>query len=88
MSGVTESVLRRDRLIVGFSLLLVTTLSWLYILGGAGMGMDAIEMTRHSRMPMDTMAPAVWSATYVVLMFFMWWIMMIGSAEDRLARSL
>ena len=42
------------------------------------MGMDAFEMTRHSRMSMDMMNPPVWTASYIVLMFFMWWIMMIA----------
>jgi len=78
MSPVIESVLRRDRLVVGLSLILVTSLSWAYILAGAGMGMDAFEMTRHSRMSMDMMDTPVWTASYTVLMFFMWWIMMVA----------
>ena len=78
MNPVIESVLRRDRLIVGISLVLVSVLSWAYVLSGAGMGMDAFEMTRHSLMSMDMMDVPVWTADYIVLMFFMWWIMMIA----------
>jgi len=73
-----ESILRQDRVIVGLALILVSGLSWVYILFGAGMGMDAFEMTRLSRMSMGMMNPPVWTSAYVVLMFFMWWIMMIA----------
>lgn len=48
------------------------------MLAGAGMGMDGIEMTRHSLMNMNTPAHQDWSIAYSVLMFFMWWIMMIA----------
>jgi len=58
-----ESALRRDRLIVGLCLVLVSTLCWAYILGSAGVSM------------MDT---PLWSAGYVVLMFLMWWALMIA----------
>jgi len=78
MSPVIELILKRDRIVVGASLLIVTALSWVYILAGAGMGMDAFEMTRHTRMSMDMMDAPSWSAGYALLMFFMWWIMMIA----------
>ena len=41
-----ESVLRRDRLVVVIALVAVIVLSWGYVLAGAGMGMNAFEMTR------------------------------------------
>jgi predicted metal-binding membrane protein len=73
-----ESILRRDRLIVGFSLVLVSGMCWVYILFGAGMDMNAFEMTRLSSMSMDMVKPPVWTPGYLVLMYFMWWIMMIA----------
>jgi len=60
------------------ALLLVTTLAWAWLLAGAGMGMDAFEMTRHSLMRMPWTEPAPWSAPYALLMTSMWWIMMIA----------
>jgi predicted metal-binding membrane protein len=70
--------LRRDQVVVVGALLLVTALSWAWLLAGAGMEMSAFEMTRHSMMDMPLARPAPWSFQYAVLMFFMWWIMMIA----------
>jgi len=78
VTAVFESILRRDRWIVAAALLLVSLLAWTWLLSGAGMGMDAFEMTRHSRMSMDMMEPPVWTMGYIVLMLFMWWIMMVA----------
>ena len=78
MSVATETLLRRDRHVVLAALLLVTALAWVWLLSGAGMGMSAFEMTRHSMMPMPMAQPATWTPAYAVLMFFMWWIMMIA----------
>ena len=58
-----ESALKRDRLIVGLCLVVVSTLCWAYFLSGTGVGM------------MDT---PLWSAGHVVLMFLMWWALMIA----------
>jgi predicted metal-binding membrane protein len=101
-----EGILQRDRLIVAVALGVVVLLSWFYVLAGAGMGMNAVEMTRmshstlrdsdsmsaspsmmavESRQPDSAMSgPGFgaggngWSLGYATLMFFMWWIMMIG----------
>ncbi|MGI9259678.1 MAG: DUF2182 domain-containing protein [Gammaproteobacteria bacterium] len=84
-----EALLKRDRLVVIAALVLVTAISWVYLLAGAGMGMSALEMTRMSQQgaaggmseSMDTMSmlsPVVWTPEYAVLMFFMWWIMMVA----------
>lgn len=78
MSEFLERALRRDRQVVAGALVLVTILSWVYLLVGAGMGMSAVEMTRHSMMPMPMMQHAQWDLSYAVLMFFMWWLMMIA----------
>lgn len=64
------AVLRRDRALVVGGLLLVTGLSWGYILFGAGMGMRA---------GMNAMsAPMAWTPGYAIIVFFMWWIMMVA----------
>ena len=77
MQAPLEHWLRKDRQLVAGSLLLVSAVSWIFLLSGAGMGMSGIEMTRHSMMVMD--APVQpWSLPYAVLMFFMWWIMMVA----------
>ena len=78
MSDILERALRRDRAIVVTALALVTVLAWAYLLAGAGMGMSAMEMTRHSMMPMPMMQHVQWGFSYAVLMFFMWWLMMIA----------
>lgn len=81
--AVLELVLRRDRLLVIVALSIVVLLSWLYILGGAGMGMSALEMSHpgtfvDSPAIMSMMGPVTWTLDYAILMFFMWWIMMIA----------
>ena len=78
MTDILERALRRDRWVVVGALVLVTILAWVYLLAGAGMGMTAMEMTRHSMMPMPMMEHAQWDLSYAVLMFFMWWLMMIA----------
>jgi predicted metal-binding membrane protein len=80
-----EAIVKRDRLVVVTALIAVITLSWVYLLAGAGMGMSAFEMTRMSQIGMaggmagtTMMTPAVWTPGYAVLMFFMWWVMMVA----------
>lgn len=71
-----EPMLRRDRWLTLAGLVVITLLSWAYLLSGAGMGMSAWDMTR---MPGDMeMVPVQWTPGYVLLMFCMWWIMMIA----------
>ena len=73
-----ERLLRRDRWVVAGALVLVAGLAWWWLLRGAGMGMDAFEMTRHSQMAMPASGPAAWDVPYIGLMFSMWWIMMVA----------
>jgi predicted metal-binding membrane protein len=73
-----ERLLRRDRWIVGAGLLVVAGLAWWWLLRGAGMGMTAVEMTRHSLMNMPATGPATWDRAYTLMMFSMWWIMMVA----------
>ncbi len=53
-ASVFELVLKRDRLIVIAGLVTVITLSWIYILLGAGMKMTALEMTAMTMAQHDT----------------------------------
>ena len=78
MTDLLANALRRDRLIVGGALLVVAALCWAWLLAGAGMGMDAFEMTRHSTMRMPWLQPTVWTPGYALLMFSMWWVMMVA----------
>ena len=72
-----DEVLRRDRLVVMAALVVIVGLSWIYILLGAGTGMNAVAMTGGmSGMAGMIMAPAVWTPAYAALMFAMWWVMM------------
>ena len=73
-----ERTLENDRKTVLACLALVIASAWAFLLAGAGMGMSGLEMTRHSLMGMDMMAPAHWSLDYAVLMFLMWWVMMVA----------
>ncbi len=78
-----ETVLKKDRVFLIGGLVIIILMSWIYILTGAGMDMNAMEMTdmvspkgMGEMMPM--MGAAVWSPSYAILMFFMWWIMMVA----------
>ncbi len=55
-TSTLEAVLKRDRAIVVSGLVLVVSMSWLYIIAGAGMGMNAVEMTAMSSAAGDGMA--------------------------------
>lgn len=75
-----ESAIKRDRVVVLIALFFVIALAWVYTIGGVGMEMSALEMTRMSsgEMGMKMMVPAVWDVGYAGLMFFMWWFMMVA----------
>lgn len=65
--------LRNERAIVAVGLVGVISLSWLYVLTGAGMQMP--DMTSAAGMAGIQTA---WSASYFVLMLLMWWVMMLA----------
>lgn len=75
----TESLLRRDRVIVAVCLALICLLSWWFLLRGAGTGMSTLAMSTWQFPP-----PAYesnghsWPLGYWLVMFIMWWIMMIA----------
>jgi predicted metal-binding membrane protein len=77
--SVTERLLARDRAITGGGLALLTLLSWMWVVTGAGTGMSTIAMTTFRFPPpvVDGMAMA-WSPGYAVIMVMMWWVMMIA----------
>ena len=71
-----EKLMRRDRILVLASLITVISLSWLYILTGAGMDMDATMPMSYG---MKLLSPVTrWTLGYTLLLFFMWWVMMIA----------
>ncbi len=71
-----EAVLKRDRAIVVAGLAGIGAVSWLYILGGAGMDMGAMQ---DAGMKAGAMAmPASWTPGYAGLMLAMWWVMMVA----------
>lgn len=93
MSGksVIEYLLSRDRLITGSAIAVIFLIAVAYTVLGVGMPMSALKMTTMSGavgMPgalegqslhaAGMLMPAVWSTTYAMLVFLMWWIMMIA----------
>ena len=84
-TSAVETLLRKDRAIVATGLVATTLLAWLYLLTGAGTGMDPAGMTSlklFGRMAMPMNMPmsggAGWSVSYWVIMLAMWWVMMIA----------
>ncbi len=79
--STVETLLRNDRAIVAAGLAATTLLAWLYLLTGAGTGMDPAAMTSlklFGRMAMPMAGGAGWSAPYWAIMLAMWWVMMIA----------
>ncbi|WP_170340149.1 DUF2182 domain-containing protein [Ruegeria arenilitoris] len=76
-----ERVLRKERLIVAGSVLLIVSGAVWYTVAGVGMQMSAVEMTRMAGpigQPMPMGAGAVWTLWYAALVFAMWWVMMVA----------
>lgn len=75
----TESLLKRERLVVGTGLVIITVLAWGWLLVGAGTGMDTFAMTTWVfPPPVHAQMLAHWTPAYAGIMFAMWWIMMIA----------
>ena len=66
-------------MVVG-ALVTVIVVAWIWVVLGAGTGMNAVAMTQMAGMPdMDMMMErAVWSPTYALLIVAMWWVMMVA----------
>ena len=83
MSTALESVLRRDRTIVGGALAGMILLSWSYILVGAGTGMSARQMSAlptamQVNGPLAMLQPIPWTVGYALVILVMWWLMMLA----------
>lgn len=78
---MAERIAASDRLVVVGAVAVIVVLAALYTIFGAGMNMTALEMTRMVRPIGQPMAMGIapqWTATYAVLVFLMWWVMMIA----------
>src|ERR1700749_2479715 len=69
-----HALLRRDRTLVFASLVAVIVLAWAYLILGAGIEMDEMDMGGGQIM---MMAPP-WTLGYAALIFLMWSIMMVA----------
>jgi predicted metal-binding membrane protein len=69
-----SALLRRERMLVLAALFAVILLAWSYLLLGAGIEMEQMDMGGGQMM---LMAPA-WTASYAALIFLMWAIMMMA----------
>lgn len=82
--ALIERLLRRDQALIVAALAVLTALAWVWLIGGAGMGMSAAEMTRAALFPHSAAAPAMagmaapaaWDWDCLVLGILMWWVMM------------
>ena len=80
-----RSLLRHDRWIMAAALALAVVGAGGFILAGGGTGMSAIAMTAATgpfgaliaEVP-DVLRVEVWSLTYGVIIFVMWWLMMVA----------
>ena len=73
-SGGAELVLKRDRIIVLFGLVLITALSWAYVSSLASDMHNNMDLATEMVMP-QTQA---WSVTDLALTFVMWVVMMVA----------
>ncbi|HEX2842799.1 DUF2182 domain-containing protein [Hyphomicrobium sp.] len=84
-----EAILKRERLVIGLGLALLTALSWWWVLVGSGTGMSVIAMTTWDfPPPASTGMAQQWSATYAIVMLLMWWIMMIAMMTPSAAPTI
>jgi predicted metal-binding membrane protein len=75
-----ENTVKRDRIVAFIALAAVVTLSWAFILTGAGMHTSALKLTQpiSTTSSMEMTKLAVWDLGYAGIMFVMWWVMMIA----------
>jgi predicted metal-binding membrane protein len=83
----TESLLKRDRVIVLTGLVALIVLAWAYILAGAGTGMSVRETAilslfphrmAHMAMPGMPMPMDTSTFSYFITILLMWWVMMVA----------
>ncbi|MBA5776624.1 DUF2182 domain-containing protein [Stappia sp. F7233] len=76
---LTERILLRDQMVTVTGLVLITGLSWWWLLMGAGTGMSVTAMTTWSFPPPERPSMVTdWTLAYAVTMVVMWWVMMIA----------
>ena len=76
-TGLTERLLRHDRVILIAMIAALFAFAGVYTVFGVGMRMSAVEMTAMRDMPGSSMSGG-WSPGYALLVFLMWWVMMIA----------
>jgi predicted metal-binding membrane protein len=67
-----------SRAIVASALALIVALAWVYLLTGAGTGMNPFAMTAWLPPFEPGNGASTWTPAYAVLMVLMWWVMMIA----------
>ena len=72
-AGLYLAALRHDRTVVLGSLAFVVLLAWTYLLLGAGVGMEMLDMGGGLMMAM----PPEWTLGYGLAIFVMWAVMMV-----------
>jgi len=98
---VLERLLKRDRAITLSGLVVLCALAWLYVVTGAGLGMDVAEMARFALFPHELAAgdargmamesapmPAGWRLSTWALMIAMWWVMMVAMMSPSAAPTI
>lgn len=85
-----EALLRRDRRLTAAGLSVLVALAWIHTVAGAGMGMDAWQMTSLVLFPhaAPAMAAAPWSPALFGLVAAMWWTMMIAMMTPSAAPTI
>ncbi len=73
-ADLLSGVLRHDRAVVLGSLAVAVALAWTYLLTGAGVGMETMDMGGGQMM---AMAPE-WTLAYGLVVFAMWAVMMVA----------
>ena len=72
--GALPALLRRDRAVVLSGLAAAVVLAWAYLLFGAGIKMEMMDMGGGQMMAM----PPEWTLGYGALIFIMWAVMMVA----------
>ncbi len=86
-----EVLLRRDRWVTSAGLVVLVLLAGAHTVAGAGMGMDAWQMTSLALFPHATgmaMAPTDWTPPYFALVVAMWWTMMVAMMTPTAAPTI
>jgi predicted metal-binding membrane protein len=96
-----ERALRRDGTIVLLGLALLWALTAVWVVAGAGLGMNAWDMTRMALLPQHHAAPlgdmatmdmrymmSAWGVAHFALMAGMWWTMMVAMMAPSAAPTM